>query len=81
MESTATEIRAMKSDTTQQFHSMADLFKDSLTTAIQSHDIAMNAQFSEIKAMISAGSSVKSPPPKKQRNGSASNDQEPGQDL
>ena len=58
----------MKADTTQQFHSMADLFRESLASAIQTHDHAMNAQFSEIKAMISAGSSIKSPPSKKHKN-------------
>ena len=81
MESTASELRAMKADTTQQFHSMADLFRESLTSAIQSHDLAMNAQFSEIKAMISAGPSIKSPPPKKQKNGANANEQESGAEL
>ena len=49
MEFTTTELRALEADTTQQFHSMADLFKESLASAISSHDFAMSAQFSEIK--------------------------------
>ena len=68
MEFTTTELRALEADTTQQFHSRADLFKESLASAISSHDFAMSAQFSEIKAMIAAGLAIKSPPPKKQRN-------------
>ena len=69
MESTAGELRAIKADTTQQFQAMADIFRESLSSAISAHDGAMSAQFSEIKAMISAGPSSVSPPPKKHKNG------------
>jgi len=68
MEAAASEIRALKTDTSQQFLNMADVFKESLASAIHMHDAAMNAQFSEIKAMISSRSSVASPPQKKPRN-------------
>ena len=68
MEANATEIRALKADTSQQFPNMTDIFKESLASAIHSHDAAMNAQFSEIKAMISSGPSIASPAQKKPRN-------------
>ena len=73
-ESTAAEFRALKVETNQQLKSMADVFKDSLSAAIKSHDGVMNAQFNEIKAMIAAGTSVKSPPPKKPRQAGAEDD-------
>lgn len=68
MKAAASEIRALKTDTSQQFLNMADIFKESLANAIHTHDAAMNAQFSEIKAMISSGPSIASPPQKKPRN-------------
>ena len=73
MENTATEMRAMKADTSQQLQSMADIFKESLVSAIGNHDLAMNLQFSEIKAMIAAGPAIASPPPKKHKPGGNAN--------
>ena len=68
LEFTTTELRALKADTTQQFQSMADIFRESLSTAIAAHDGAMNEQFNEIKALIAAAPSAVSPPPKKHKN-------------
>jgi hypothetical protein len=64
MEANASEIRALKADTSQQFLNMADVFRESLASAITTHDAAMNAQFSEIKAMIAAGPAISSPRPR-----------------
>ena len=74
MESTASEMRAMKADTTLQFQSMADIFRESLSNAIAAHDGAMNNQFNEIKALIAASPSAVSPPPKKHKNGAPADD-------
>ena len=40
---------------------MADLFKDSLKSAISTHDSTVSAQFEELKAMIAAAPNRGSP--------------------
>ena len=74
METTAMEFDKLRMETGQQFQSMAELFKDSLTQAISAHDGTMAAQFAELKQMIAAGSSRGSPAPKKQKQTSANGD-------
>ena len=74
METTASEFHAMKAETNQQFQTMADVFKESLSSATKAHDGMMSAQFNEIKSMIAAGSSIKSPPPKRPRSGGGDDD-------
>ena len=65
MEATASEFHALRAETTDQFQSMAELFKDSLSSAIQVHDSAMSSQFMELKELIAANQTRASPPPKK----------------
>eukprot|EP00435_Cladocopium_sp_Y103_P029048 s3008_g7.t1 len=74
VETTASEFRSLRADTAAQFQTMAEMFKDSLSAAIQAHDGAMNAQFSEIKSMIAAGPSKLSPPSKKLKQAAAEHD-------
>ena len=69
MEATAAEFQSLKAETANQFHVMADVFKDSLASAIQVHDTAMSSQFAELKEMIAASHSSASPPPKKAKCG------------
>eukprot|EP00435_Cladocopium_sp_Y103_P060985 s320_g22.t1 len=54
VETTAAEFRSLRADTSAQFQAMAEMFKDSLSNAIQAHDGAMNAQFGELKALIAS---------------------------
>ena len=74
METTAMEFDKLRMETGQQFQSMAELFKDSLTQAISAHDGTMAAQFAELKQMIAAGSSRGSPATKKHKQTSANGD-------
>ena len=74
MESTANEFATLRAETGNQFQVMADLFKDSLKTAISSHDSAMSPQFEELKAMIASSANRNSPLAKKPETGNASDD-------
>ena len=74
MEMTTNEFATLRAETGNQFQVMADLFKDSLKTAIASHDSTMSAQFEELKSMIASGSNRSSPLPKKPKTGTASDD-------
>ena len=65
MEATASEFQALRAETTNQFQCMAEMFKDSLSNAIQAHDSAMSSQFMELKELIATNQTRASPPPKK----------------
>eukprot|EP00435_Cladocopium_sp_Y103_P002187 s2876_g1.t1 len=73
VETTASEFRSLRADTASQFQQMAEMFKDSLTNAIQAQNGSMNAQFSELKAMI-ASAPAKASPPQKKHKPTAEND-------
>lgn len=69
MEQTNSEFKALRAETTSQFHAMTSSFADSLKSAITQHDSQMSVQFLELKQLIANRSSIQSPPQKKSKKG------------